>query len=133
MRMRVCCLDCYEAGLCCYLVIHIVNLLRPLQLFYFHLWSIYWLSLAAASIVVNTVLMITCYVCRFGLYMQRAKQCNKPSSHRNTRCKLKHCADNCVFLIKTRVLGNGSVLFREAWKAHEHILRAEFSVFSVMQ
>jgi hypothetical protein len=38
-------LDCYEDGLCCYLVIHIENLLRPLQLFYFHLWPIYRLSL----------------------------------------------------------------------------------------
>jgi hypothetical protein len=28
-------LDYYEAGLCCYLVIHIENLLHPLQLFYF--------------------------------------------------------------------------------------------------
>jgi hypothetical protein len=37
MRMRVCFLDCHEAGLCCYLVIHIETLLRPLQLFYFHL------------------------------------------------------------------------------------------------
>jgi hypothetical protein len=37
-------LDCHEAGLCCCLVIHIDNLLRPLQLFYFHLWPIYWLS-----------------------------------------------------------------------------------------
>jgi hypothetical protein len=45
MRMRVCYLDCHETGLCCYLVIHIENLLRPLQLFYFHLWPIYWLSL----------------------------------------------------------------------------------------
>jgi hypothetical protein len=45
MRMRICCLDCHEAGLCCYLVIHIENLLLPLQLFYFHLWPIYWLSL----------------------------------------------------------------------------------------
>jgi hypothetical protein len=26
----VCYLDCHEAGLCCYLVIHIVNLLHPL-------------------------------------------------------------------------------------------------------
>jgi hypothetical protein len=43
--MRVCYLDCYEVGLCCYLVIHIENLLRPLQLFYFHLWPIYWLFL----------------------------------------------------------------------------------------
>jgi hypothetical protein len=46
MRMRVCYIDYHEAGLCCYLVIHIENLLHPLQLFYFHLWSIYWFSLA---------------------------------------------------------------------------------------
>jgi hypothetical protein len=44
-RMRVCYLDCNEAGLCCYVVIHIENLLHPLHLFYFHLWSIYWFSL----------------------------------------------------------------------------------------
>jgi hypothetical protein len=37
MSMRVCYLDCHEAGLCCYLVIHIETLLRPLQLFHFHL------------------------------------------------------------------------------------------------
>jgi hypothetical protein len=41
MRMRVCYLDYHETGLCCYLVIHIENLLRPLQLFYFHLWHVY--------------------------------------------------------------------------------------------
>jgi hypothetical protein len=40
MRMRVCYLICREAGLCCYLVIHVGNLLHPLQLFYFHLWTI---------------------------------------------------------------------------------------------
>jgi hypothetical protein len=45
MRMRVCYLDCHEAGLCCYLVIHIEYLLHPLQLFYFHLWRIYCISL----------------------------------------------------------------------------------------
>jgi hypothetical protein len=45
MRMHVCYLDSHEAGLCCYLVIHIENALRPLQLFYFHLWPVYWLSL----------------------------------------------------------------------------------------
>jgi hypothetical protein len=38
-------LHCHEAGLCCYLVVHIENLLRPLQLFYFHLWHIYWHTL----------------------------------------------------------------------------------------
>jgi hypothetical protein len=47
MCMRGCYLDWHEIGLCCYLVIHIENLLRPLQLFYFHLWPIYWLSLVA--------------------------------------------------------------------------------------
>jgi hypothetical protein len=31
--MPICYLDCHEAGLCCYLVIHIENLLCPLQLF----------------------------------------------------------------------------------------------------
>jgi hypothetical protein len=45
MHMRVCYLDCHEAGLYCYLVIYKENVLRPLQLFYFHLWPIYWLSL----------------------------------------------------------------------------------------
>jgi hypothetical protein len=45
MRIRFCYLDCHKTGLCCYLVIHIENLLHPLQLFYFHLLPIYWLSL----------------------------------------------------------------------------------------
>jgi hypothetical protein len=45
LNMRICYLDCYEAGLCCYLVIYIGNLLSQLQLFYFNLWPIYWLSL----------------------------------------------------------------------------------------
>jgi hypothetical protein len=45
MRIRVCYLHCHEAGLCCYLLIHTENLLRLLQLFYFHLWPVYWLSL----------------------------------------------------------------------------------------
>jgi hypothetical protein len=31
LKMRVSCLNCYEAGLCCYLVIHIETLLFPLQ------------------------------------------------------------------------------------------------------
>jgi hypothetical protein len=43
MRVGVCYLDSHEAGLCCYLVIRIENLLRPLQLFYFRFWPIYWL------------------------------------------------------------------------------------------
>jgi hypothetical protein len=54
MHMRVSYLDCHEAGLCCYLGIRIVNLLRPSQLFYFHLWHIYWLS------VIHTALWFDC-------------------------------------------------------------------------
>jgi hypothetical protein len=49
MRMRVCYLYCHEAGLCCYLVIHIGNLSLPLQLFYFNLWRIYWRSLVVTT------------------------------------------------------------------------------------
>jgi hypothetical protein len=45
--MRVCYLDCHEAGLCCYLVIHTENLLHPLQLLYFHLWPVYWLTIVS--------------------------------------------------------------------------------------
>jgi hypothetical protein len=45
MRMRVCYVDCHEAGLCCHPVVHIENSLRSLHLFYLHLWLIYWLSL----------------------------------------------------------------------------------------
>jgi hypothetical protein len=35
--LRVCYLGRHGTGQCCYLVIHTGNLLRPLQLFYFHL------------------------------------------------------------------------------------------------
>jgi hypothetical protein len=38
LNMRICYLDCHEAELCYYLVIHIENLLCPSQMFYFHLW-----------------------------------------------------------------------------------------------
>jgi hypothetical protein len=47
MRMPICYVDYHETGLCCYLVISIENLLRPLQLFHFHLGPIYRLSLVA--------------------------------------------------------------------------------------
>jgi hypothetical protein len=51
MRMRVCYLDCNEDGQCCYLVINIEKVLRPLQLFYFHLWPIYYLSFVKISVL----------------------------------------------------------------------------------
>jgi hypothetical protein len=41
---------CHEAGLCCYLVIHIEKLLRPLQLFYCHLRPTYWISLVVRRV-----------------------------------------------------------------------------------
>jgi hypothetical protein len=49
MRMCVCYLSSHEAGLCCCLVMHMENLLRQLQLFYFHLWPMYWLSLVCTK------------------------------------------------------------------------------------
>jgi hypothetical protein len=49
MCMLFCYLDCHEAGPYCYLVIRIECLLHPLQLFYFHLWPIYLLSLVSHS------------------------------------------------------------------------------------
>jgi hypothetical protein len=51
MRMRVCYPDSHEAGLCCYLVIHVEKLLYILQLFHFHLWPVYWLSLVVRGFV----------------------------------------------------------------------------------
>jgi hypothetical protein len=57
MLMRVCYLDCHEGRLCCYLVIHVWNLLHPLQLFYFHSLPIYWLSL------VHTPMHTCIYIC----------------------------------------------------------------------
>jgi hypothetical protein len=50
-------LDSHEAVLCCYPVIDIKNLLHPLQLFYFHLWHIYWLSLVYMLIVRDREIM----------------------------------------------------------------------------
>jgi hypothetical protein len=43
MRMRFCYLDCHDAGLCCYLVIHTESILHIFHLCFFHLWPIYWL------------------------------------------------------------------------------------------
>jgi hypothetical protein len=64
ISMSIFYLDCHEAGLCCYLVIHIEILLRPLQLFYFHLWPIYWLSLVwSSSFSIFLHLCITFSIC----------------------------------------------------------------------
>jgi hypothetical protein len=50
LRMRVSYLDCHESESCRYLLIHTKNLLSPLQLFYFHFWPIYWLSLVHETV-----------------------------------------------------------------------------------
>jgi hypothetical protein len=65
MNMRVCYLDCHEAGLCYYLAVLIENLLCPLQLFYFHLWPIYWLSLFLSTVpaLVLSKWSVTCKHC----------------------------------------------------------------------
>jgi hypothetical protein len=52
MRMRVWYLDTHEAVLCCDLVLHIGNLLRPLQLFYFRSCPIYWLFLVPSNVTI---------------------------------------------------------------------------------
>jgi hypothetical protein len=49
MGMRVCYLDCHDAGLYYHLVVHTENLLRRLQMFYFHMWPIYWIILSPKS------------------------------------------------------------------------------------
>jgi hypothetical protein len=50
LSIRFCNLHCHETGLCCYLIIRIEYFLQPLQLFYLHLWTIYWLSLVIGKI-----------------------------------------------------------------------------------
>jgi hypothetical protein len=61
-HMHVFYLDCHEAGLHCYLVIHTENLLRPLQLFYFHLWPIYWLSLKLELLCFSSWYLCYCQI-----------------------------------------------------------------------
>jgi hypothetical protein len=65
---RVCYLNCHETGLYYYLMIHIGNLLHLLQLFYFHLWPTYWLSLVnngqRSESKMNTIISI-CKTRRF--------------------------------------------------------------------
>jgi hypothetical protein len=58
ISMRIWYLDCHEAGLCCDVVIQVESLSRPLLLFYFHLWPIYWLSL-----VCNVCMYVYVFVC----------------------------------------------------------------------
>jgi hypothetical protein len=63
MRMRVCYLHCHETGLCCYLVIHIENLLRPLQMFYIHWWPD-WLPLILFGIISWCIHFHTTFICK---------------------------------------------------------------------
>jgi hypothetical protein len=53
MRMRDCYVECNKDGLCCYLVIHIENLLLPLQLFYFHSCPSYFLTVRFMTVVLR--------------------------------------------------------------------------------
>jgi hypothetical protein len=61
VHMHICYLDSHEAGLCCYRVIHIEDLLLPLQLFDFHLWPIYWLSLVKYLANVSKIFILQNY------------------------------------------------------------------------
>jgi hypothetical protein len=56
MHKHVCYLDCREAGLCYYLVVHTENQLHPLQLLYFHLRPIYRLSLVYVQAFLTSAL-----------------------------------------------------------------------------
>jgi hypothetical protein len=49
MCMSRCYIDCYEAGLCCYLVITDRKPITSITAVYFHLWPVYWLSLVLPS------------------------------------------------------------------------------------
>jgi hypothetical protein len=55
MLIHFCYLDCHAVGLCCYLVIYIEKLLHQLQVIYFHLCRISWLSLVDVSKVKFTL------------------------------------------------------------------------------
>jgi hypothetical protein len=57
-------LHCNEAGFCSYLVVHIENLLCPLQLFYCHFRHIYWLSLILAEANRTVVSSLRISVCK---------------------------------------------------------------------
>jgi hypothetical protein len=69
MLMDVCYLGCHEVGLYCYLVIHIKTLLDLLQLFYFHLWPIYLLSLVFESHNSNTIFLFIPYLLLILIYI----------------------------------------------------------------
>jgi hypothetical protein len=72
MCIQVCYVDYHEAGLCCHLVIHTGNLVHILQLFYFHLWPIYWFFLVSLFIFIYTTIIpkniqVWCQDCLDGL------------------------------------------------------------------
>jgi hypothetical protein len=74
---------------CCYLVIHIENLLHPLQMFYFHFWPIYWISL---------VYVVLCAMCsnlynmgeridfEYVIYFRPATESMFPTEHWLSTC-----------------------------------------------
>jgi hypothetical protein len=92
MRMRVWYLDCHEAGLCCYLVIHIGNLLHLLRLFYFHLWPIYWLSLVLESILKALVLRMYTDECPMVGSSERENALPNTQVQRHCSCLLQNLA-----------------------------------------
>jgi hypothetical protein len=82
VRMRVWYLECHEAGLCWYLVIHIENLLHLLQLSYFRLWPIYWFSLVYSAFhltVANKILIPEISLNTQGLFFRKAWRIHRRS------------------------------------------------------
>jgi hypothetical protein len=94
MRMRVCYLNCHEAWLCCYLLIHTENLLRPLELLYFQLWPIYWLSLVLCDISVQPEFFVM-------WYLTAVFQGCTPSYLRRLQCKNLHLISPHNFYLYT--------------------------------
>jgi hypothetical protein len=77
--MRVCYLDCHEAGMCCYLLTLIDNLIRPLELFYLRMRPIHWrsLELRLAEPVWKTHICQKCFgLVRWIRNGSRARKCN---------------------------------------------------------
>jgi hypothetical protein len=78
MRMRVCYLGCHETGLWCYLVAHIENVFRPLQLSYCDLFTnsesyIYHPTMKITFFLVSTLWQVPNVSEEFATFIFRVK------------------------------------------------------------
>jgi hypothetical protein len=118
IRMRICYLAYHEAGLCCHLVIHIGNLLLPLQIFYFHLRPIYWLFFVFYLYYINSIIygvLVLSYI--FFFWSERMH----PSV-----LLLKHISANINFLITFSIVHNSFWSSKRLINLYSCILRNEW-------